>query len=87
MGEGSSENPSICLILKYESAVFDTTAKEASLPITASNSMDHGHPYGFRQKPGLQTSTWFPEAALIMDMNMISGSSMEHRYQHGLRAT
>lgn len=42
-----SQEPSMSLILLYESAVIDATSKEAPLPIAAGGSTDHGLPYGF----------------------------------------
>lgn len=36
--ERLSQKPSVFLVLSYEAAVFDTTLKEASLPI---NRKDH----------------------------------------------
>lgn len=56
----------MCLILSYESAVIDVTAKEASLPIAASGSMD-----------GSWASTWFLGAAQIVDNSMVSGGSID----------
>lgn len=44
---GLSRKPSMTLFLNSESAVIDTTAKEASSPFTVSGSMDHGLPHGF----------------------------------------
>ena len=37
-------DPSISLILNCESAVIDTTAKEAPLPFTFGGNRDHGLP-------------------------------------------
>lgn len=57
------QEPSISLLLSYESEVINATAKEASLPITASSSTDHGHPHGFQGQRRSQTSICLQGAA------------------------
>lgn len=44
------------LILNFESEVIYSTAKEASLPITANGNMYHGLPYGLPR----QQEPWTP---------------------------
>lgn len=56
------------LILSYVSVV---NGKEASLPIAAVSSMDHGLKHGLRQPVGYRTSVWFLVAAQIMDIHMV----------------
>lgn len=46
------QKPSMFLILNYQSAVIDTTAKESFLPLAAKESQDHGLPRGFWQQNG-----------------------------------
>lgn len=60
-----SQEPSMSLILLYESAVIDATSKEASLSIAAGGSTDHGLPYGFWCQHGSQPSTLSLVAARI----------------------
>lgn len=55
--KGLAQKPPMSLILNYESVVIDTSAKEASLPITAGGGMDRGLPYGARQQHGSWTLT------------------------------
>lgn len=45
-----SHQPSMSLTVSYESTVIYTTAKDASLPIAASSSMDHGYQHGIWRK-------------------------------------
>lgn len=52
---GLSQKPPMALILNSESPAVDTIAKEASLPITDSGSVDHGLPYGCWQPAARNT--------------------------------
>lgn len=70
-----------------------TTAKEASLLITANNSVDHELPHGIRQQHGhpqalvATTNIGFnmvSSGSTHHGPNMIFSSGTNHRYQHGL---
>ncbi|ERE84764.1 hypothetical protein H671_2g5700 [Cricetulus griseus] len=67
---GSSSVP-----LSSDSAVINATAKEASLPVAAGSSMEHGS----------YTSTRFPVVAWTMDINTVSVGSMDHGHQPGFQ--
>lgn len=41
------------------------------------------HQHGPHPQHGSQTSPWFPVVALIMNIDMVSGGSTDHRYPHG----
>ncbi|KAL6043311.1 hypothetical protein STEG23_022098 [Scotinomys teguina] len=62
---GESQKPSVSLLLGYESAVTNTTAKEASLPTAANGSTDHGLPRGFQRQQ-------------IVDFHTVSSGSSDH---------
>lgn len=49
----------------YEPGIIDITATYASLPTTASSSMDLGHPHGFPQLYKPWTSTWSLELGIF----------------------
>ena len=53
-----SQKPSMFLFLNCMSAIIDATEKGTSLPFTASESMDHGHPHGLRHQHVPWTSEW-----------------------------
>ncbi|KAL6086892.1 hypothetical protein STEG23_002628, partial [Scotinomys teguina] len=74
------QKPSVSLILSYESEVVDTTAKETSSPITAGSSMTW-----------LLAAAWITDIhqvlaakTRIMDINMTSDGSTDHRHQQDL---
>lgn len=56
MGEVAAEAFNVSL--SYESAATNTTGREGSLPIAASDSMDHGLPHSFCWQQGPQILTW-----------------------------
>lgn len=66
MVEGLPQKPSMALILYYQTAVLDTTAKETSLPLTASSGTVHGPPHGFHWQHGPQPSRiWTPTCSVV----------------------
>ena len=81
------------LILHYESAISNITAKEVSLPMTVGGSMDHGLPDLIlssgdsntdREHQHDPTAAWITNMASrnarTKDINMSSDSSMEQGY-------
>lgn len=75
---------SMPLFLNYESGVIAITGMEASLPITANSSKDHGISPGFPWLQGLQTSTWPLAIPQKMSLNIVPGDNMGHGPHHGL---
>lgn len=67
----------------YESAVIDTTAERASLPITAGNSVDRGLPHSFQRKHELWTSPQPPAAAQNRDLNRTRSLFLSNEWQTG----
>lgn len=54
---------------------------ETSLPITTTNSRDHGLLHGFWWQQGSETLTHLQAKAQIMNINMVSQGSSYHRHQ------
>lgn len=54
LGVGEFVTESFNVSLSYESAVTNTTGRKGSLPIAASDSMDHGLPHSFWRQHGSQ---------------------------------
>lgn len=72
-GGGCAIKVSMSLILSYESVAI--TAKGASLPVTASGSMDPELLHGFSKQHGLWTSTWFLAAFRITNISPVDGAA------------
>lgn len=91
---GASQKPSVSLILNYESAIIDTTAKEAPWPFTVSSSTDHNlyvvsgdsvdhrHLHGLQGQHKPRTSAWSLTAVWTTDIHTALRCSMKHRHQH-----
>ena len=73
------------LFLNYESEVIDTTAKEASMPCSGSESMGHRLMHGFWQQHGQRTCMWLPTGAQTMETITAFDSNIEQRHQDGFR--
>lgn len=85
LGIGGSlrQEPSVSLLLNYESAVIQATAEEVSLLRVASSSTDCRLPRGF-WCDRTRTSACSLVAAPTTDFNMAPIGSTVHRHQHGL---
>lgn len=70
--EWLAQRPSTSLTLNYETVVINSTAKEASLSVTARGSA------------WTTNFTWFRAAAPTTDIKMTASSSTDHTYPHGL---
>jgi hypothetical protein len=67
------------LVFNYDCTVMSTTAREASLLITVSSSIDHGFPHGFQWQHRPWTSTWLLAVTWTADIHMTSSISMDYR--------
>lgn len=78
----------ICLLFNFflqhsQLWVCSHGCHQACLPFRVSGNMDHGLLHSFCWQQGPWTST--QPSARTMDINMVSGSSTDHRHQHTLR--
>lgn len=75
-GERLAQQPSLLLILNYESAVTYTTAKDASLHIAVSNCAVHRL---LMDSNGTRITDMNLDLSSNMDINVDFSSSMDHR--------